>query len=861
MNKNYFSFKITQINLKIFSMKKYLISYLFIFFIFSGFSQVVYEQGEPVGLNSKLALQNVPVVSLPYFDIKAEEEANLLKDCKTLPIGKVFRNDLDFMDNASVVEVNNERIWYLRIKSPVGKAISFNFEDFRIPEGAKLFIYSADGKFVFGPITYRNNKPSGFLPTRYIPSTDVIVEYHVPVGKEYNADFIIKDIVVYYKLLGSSQACEVNINCPEGAEWQTEKHSVAKIIFTSGLSQYLCTGALVGNTAKTRTPYFLTANHCINNQNSAQSAVFYFNYESTDCDGLNITQDQTLSGSTLIATGETSSGTTHLDFTLLKLSVVPPLTYQPYYAGWSRISDPAAIDSSVCIHHPSGDIKKISKDFDSPGVGTFTGYDANTHWQIFTWDLGTTEGGSSGSPLFNQNRHIIGDLSGGEADCDYNHNDYYAQFYQSWDKYTDTAMQLKKWLDPLGQNPVFINGYDPYANYVYLPPVSQLYAYQSGQDVKLHWLPPDYSGDSIIYDDFENYQSFALSIPNWTMKDIDQGVTWGIEGVQFDNENYIGAFILFNSQETDPPNATGWTAHSGNSMLVCFNAQPPYNPNNDWLISKNFECTASHKLVFYARSVTDKLPLERIRILVSENSSDINDFVPISSEPYEEVPAQWTRFEYDLSAFAGKRIYVAINVVSDNSFALLLDDISITTEPSEGMKIAGINDISIYNRETTYKAKSDLPKLAVPVLQSYSIYRNYAEVATVPKNQLYYSDAISFSLPVNYYVIANYDLGPSDPSNQVEVNAYSDSLSAYDRDNAVQILPNPVVDGNFTVQLNHPVEKGTLNLFNIYGQKILTVPMNNTKELHLSLPQLQPGVYIMQLEVLNEDYKTLFIVL
>ncbi len=842
-------------------MKKYLILFLSFFFVFSGFSQVIYEKGSPAGLNSKLSLQNLPVIQVPYFDVKAEQQSNLLKGCKSLPIGKVFEYNVDFMDKASAVEQKSEYIWFLRVKSPVGKAISFNFDGFRIPAGAKLFIYSADGKFVFGPITYRNNKVSGLLPTRYIPSTDVIVEYHVPVGKEYNADFIIKDIVVYYKLLGSSQACEVNINCPEGAAWQTEKHSVAKIIFTSGLSQYLCSGALVGNTAKTRTPYFLTANHCISTQSSAQSAVFYFNYESTDCAGQNITDNQTISGSSLIATGETSSGSKHLDFTLLKLSVVPPAAYQPYYAGWSRISDPAAIDSSVCIHHPSGDIKKITKDFDSPGIGSFSGYDDNTHWQIYAWDVGTTEGGSSGSPLFNQNRHIIGDLSGGEADCDYNKNDYYEQFYQSWDKYADTAMQLKKWLDPLGQNPVFVDGYDPYANYVYLPPVAELYGYQSGTTVRLHWLPPDYSGDSVIYDDFEKYASFALSVPNWTFRDQDKGVTWGIEGVQFDNENYVGAFILFNSQETDPPNPTGWTAHSGSKMLVCFDDQPPDNPNNDWLISKSFDCKASHKLVFYARSVTDKLPLERIRVLVSDQSSDIKDFVPISPDPYVEVPARWTRFEYDLSAYAGKRIYVAINVVSDNSFALLLDDISITTDPSEAMKTLAANDISLYNRETSYKAKRDLPKFSAPVLQSYTVYRDYAEIATVPVNQLYYTEEVNFTLPVKYYVIANYDQGPSDPSNLLEVKAYSDSLSAYDRDNALQILPNPVVDGNFTVELNHPVENGTLHLFNIYGQKILTLPMNNTKELHLILPQLQPGVYIMQLEVINEDYKTLFIVL
>ncbi len=726
-----------------------------------------------------------------------------------------------------------------------------------MPRGAKMYIYASDGSFSFGPITYRNNKANGMLPTRYFPSQELIIEYHEPINAQAN-DFLIKDIVVYTKLLGESQACEVNINCPEGSQWQTEKQSVAKIVFTSGLSQYLCTGALVANTAMNREPYFLTANHCISSDNEAESAVFYFNYESTDCEGLNILQGETVSGSALIATGQDGTQD-HLDFTLLRLSATPPYSYNPYFAGWSRISDPQAIDSSICIHHPAGDIKKISKDLDNPGIGTFTGYDANTHWQIYAWDLGTTEGGSSGSPLFDQNRRIIGDLTGGEASCDNNVNDYYAQFYQSWDKYPDSIMQLRYWLDPLNQNPAYFDGYDPYVNYVYVPPVDQIYAYASRNGVKIHWLPPDYAGDSLLYDDFELYREFSLSFPEWTQIDRDKGVTWGIEGVQFDNENYIGSFIVFNSQKTEPPNPTGWSAHTGEQMLVCFSSQPPDNPNDDWLISPKFTCTATHKFAFYARSVTDSFGLERIRVLVSEGSSDPADFVPISAEPYEEVPVQWTRFVYDLSQYAGKQIYVAINVVSDNSFALLLDDISITNIPEEALK----QDIQVskttYGRGQAMMAKASLPQYKAPVLLGYKVFRNYKQIATVDSTTLYYVDQAS--LPAKYYVVATYVEGDAAPSPLLEVKNYSDSLSAYDRDNAVQIMPNPVTNGTFRVVLNHPVDQGKLSMYNIYGQRVFSMDFNNTKEKEFYLPSLQSGVYIMELDVQNESYKTLFIVL
>jgi hypothetical protein len=48
------------------------------------------------------------------------------------------------------------------------------------------------------------------------------------------------------------------------------------------------------------------------------------------------------------------------------------------------------------IHHPSGDVKKISFNIDDTEVGQFGGADC---WHVLDWEDGTTEPGSSGSPL------------------------------------------------------------------------------------------------------------------------------------------------------------------------------------------------------------------------------------------------------------------------------------------------------------------------------------------------------------------------------------------------------------------------------------------------------------------------------
>ena len=89
--------------------------------------------------------------------------------------------------------------------------------------------------------------------------------------------------------------------------------------------------------------------------------------------------------------------------------------YNAYYNGWYRGTD--ASPSGVCIHHPSGDIKKIS---------TYTATVTSATWQASSpanawWrangaqtqtNSGVKEGGASGSPIFNNNKLIVGTLLG-----------------------------------------------------------------------------------------------------------------------------------------------------------------------------------------------------------------------------------------------------------------------------------------------------------------------------------------------------------------------------------------------------------------------------------------------------------------
>jgi hypothetical protein len=353
---------------------------------------------------------------------------------------------------------NGDKIWRLKIKSNGAYSLSLIFDDYKLNKGAKIFLYSTDKKIVRGAFTDENNKSNNWFSTSPIAGEEIVIELNVLAGGDYgvlNISGIVHDYKGTFGLktgYGSSGSCNVNINCPEGLEWQVEKRSVMKYI----VNGWLCSGALINNTANDAKPYVLTAEHCIPDKGSPSNTTFIFNYESENCDGTGEILYQSMVGGDIVATGG------NLDFTLLELSQIPPADYNVFYAGWNRKSTPAT--NTTCIHHPQGDIKKISKDNDPPTIGDYgEGYLINSHWNIGAWELGTTEGGSSGSPLFDENHLIVGDLTGGDASCSYNYNDYYSRFDLSWDYHSEPTKHLKTWLDPLNSGVEELYGFDPNA--------------------------------------------------------------------------------------------------------------------------------------------------------------------------------------------------------------------------------------------------------------------------------------------------------------------------------------------------------------------------------------------------------------
>jgi len=428
---------------------------------FSTASQAqVSSGGTPPSFKQSLR-ETVPTLGLPTPDVNRfmAEDAQEEKAGVAMRFGAPIAVDID-PENAGVWSSlpDGGRVWRMRLISPGAYSLNLLYDEFVLPAGAELFLYTDDGSQLLGAFTEYNSasSPDGTFATQPTAGDAAVLEYHEPAWAAFPGRFHINSVVHAYRNFfgrvsddrnyGDSGTCHNNVNCTEGATWQNEKRSVAMIL-TSGGSR-ICTGAMINNTAQDLRQYFLTANHC---GLSTGSYIFMFNYESPTCTNADGPTTQTATGCTLRATNAAS------DFTLVELTENLPSTYNVRFAGWNKVD--VAATNSTCIHHPSGDIKKISFSNTPTTNDTWSGTPANSHWRA-TWSDGVTEPGSSGSPLFDQNHRIIGQLHGGPSSCSSQTYDVYGKVSLSWANGSTAATRLSDWLDPSGSGASVLDGVD-----------------------------------------------------------------------------------------------------------------------------------------------------------------------------------------------------------------------------------------------------------------------------------------------------------------------------------------------------------------------------------------------------------------
>ena len=421
-------------------MLKIALSIMFISFPF----MQIQSEGTPKYYN------NIPNDNINFISIDNNLEVDRNFNPMVFQFGIEYNTNISVLDEAQVYINDNIYTFILGISSEDAYGLGFNFSSFFLSDNAELFFYDRDRTSILGALTKINNKITERITTSIIKGSNIVIELSVPEDEiqdiKLYLDSVIHDqidIMNYYNTLDNDREdCNINVVCSEGDEWRDQIDGVVRVSMGGGL----CSASLINNTTNDRTPYILFADHCVSGAESGY--VFYFNYQSASCSGTSGSLNQSISGSTLLASEDINSGP---DFALLRLTSDIPDSYNPFYVGWSRSNLPP--QEAVGIHHPGADVKRIS--FTNDNVSS-NGY----YWE-FQYDEGRVIPGSSGSPFFNQDKRQVGIASyiytnycdpSPDCYCSQQYDHGYGRFDQAWN------LGLSSYLDPINSGVTTLDG-------------------------------------------------------------------------------------------------------------------------------------------------------------------------------------------------------------------------------------------------------------------------------------------------------------------------------------------------------------------------------------------------------------------
>lgn len=633
----------------------------------SAYAQIS-EGGTPTSFKYQNTLKSdLPTVQIPINfsveDLKTVDRWQVSQGAP-LKVGVLLPTDLT-IDNAGSWNTlpDGKRVWRLQVQAKDAIALMLSFRDFYIPENGKLFIYSSDKTHLIGAFTHHTNPPTKEYATEFLAGDKIILEYEAGISENEHPRIAIDAVGYGYNHLhvsrtmadtgpGTSGSCMVNINCEEGEAWQTEKNGVCQMTLPIGNYIYICSGALVNNTAEDLKPYILSAFHCIDldipvTEKNLNKYTFYFHFEHTGCENnSSIASYRTITGRKKIAGIPLDGGS---DGLLLLLNQTIPEHYNAYYNGWDRSN--TAAQSGVGIHHPSGDYMKISTFNKVARTSTWYGIDnikgaPNAHWNVVFEQTANghavTEGGSSGSPLFNQNKQIVGTLSGGSSSCEKpNGANTYGKLYYHWDQYPnkDNTSRMDIYLDPNHTGKTQLAG--RYATAPKAMPTDLTSVYQNGE-VLLKWKAPVSASEKP--EQYNVYRNNILIGRTFSTSYIDKEPETGIQSYSVsasytDNkESAVATTSIYVYELKIPTDVT--TSTDGKNILVKWK-EPIYQQKIYWGNGTAY-LSLGFKQPFYFGQRWNKEDLKPLHGHLVESVS----FIPTSGS------------SYTLNIIQGKRKYV-----------------------------------------------------------------------------------------------------------------------------------------------------------------------------------------------------------
>ncbi|MBS4013286.1 MAG: T9SS type A sorting domain-containing protein [Bacteroidetes bacterium] len=798
-------------------MKKILFILVIIIFACNILQSQISRPGDPTSFSLEKGSSSIPFISMPELDLENLYEEDLVFD-NLADTPWRFGENIDVnisLENSGKLTIleNGDKIWQLGIYSKGALSINLTFNRYVLPKGAELFIYNEDRTSIIGAFTDQNNQDDEYFATTLVTGERIIVDYFEPANVEFQGVLEIETVTHGYrspfdfiKGFGHSGSCNLNVACPQANDWQDQINSTVLLLVGGNA---FCTGSILNNIRQDYTPYVLSANHCYK---TPSTVVVWFNWQSQTCSNPSSSPSyQSMSGATQKAKYSST------DFWLFELNQQIPQDYNPYFAGWNRTLESRLDEFIVGVHHPRGDIKKFS--YSTTGVNT-AAYLGNigsgtSHWRI-VWSGGTTtEPGSSGSPLFDSEGRIIGQLHGGYAACGNTQPDWYGVFGKSWTGGGTESSRLNNWLDPDNTNLEAISG-TSYTSDIVKNPLRFKATAVSNDEIMLTWglnlnnnsvliavsqdgifgqpnspfvLGEEISGGGrVIYMGNDN---------NKFHKNLQSNIGYYYKVWSFDNKlNYsegiiasattfceiISDFpILEDFEENSIPSCwkqevitgnTYWQVGKGNGnnapeepysgfFNIYFKSENQLNTAKLIIPNLNFGGFDYAVLSFY---YTNASTCTQDRLKIYYRTDEFSDWILL--ETYFSNVTKWT-FSEVLIPIVSKSTQIAFEATSLGGHGICIDYVSIKAHynalypPPSNLTVIDTDSHSIH---LTWEE----PARVVPELVGYKLYRNGVYTGQlIPENE--YTDSGLQIGSYEYFVTALYNnpFGESLPSDTV----------------------------------------------------------------------------------------------
>lgn len=351
-------------------------------------------------------------------------------------------------------------------------------------------------------------------------------------------------------------------------------------------------------------------------------------------------------------------------------------------------------------------------------------------------------------------------------------------------------------------------------------------------------------------DDFESYEDFTLDLKPWSQYDGDGQSTYSIEYYDFPNEFYVGSYIAFNPSATTPALSSAWDAYSGDKYAAAFAATGGI-ANDDWLITPPIKSPGPLKFGFWARSITDAYGMERFNVLISTVDKDPDSFIKLNEEEYIEAPAAWTKYEYFVNVPANQIFFLAIQCVSDDAFAFMVDDAELVIPENIDLAITAFygDNVGYVNNSAQYEVK--VKNVGLTDVASYYVYlKDSANGNTLATEQitelLEPGDAVEVDISWM-------------PSQQGEFSVYAEVSATGDTgiaNNVSNALPITVFSENMKVLYVGDPNTNNISLyvpFNFYYEDSVVETIYLASELQTTSGTIEALIYTNYFEVPYAD--------